>query len=541
MDKTTLQEHGFQCLLITRNYVAMVGLLILLVAGILGWMAHQRLAAFHEQHQAVARESVAGVEKQVAFYIAEKRRMVDLFVADHLAQVRALAKQPDNDALRDELGRSLRRYFPDYFAFSLTDREGTPLFVDFDGLVSDLCLADIKEFAKDDKTYQPYIHPNAEAYHFDIMVRYGKDKTEGVFFVSFLADTLSNILKNIQSSGHKMMLVYTAHSNIIEVVAEGARNHWPRQDYRLSPEELARISVREDIPGTRWQAVTIQDGNLFSAYKRKLLIESVALFLVFTSIAIVLVVRLRREERQRELAEAQRNNLMNMVTHEFRSPVSIIKSALDLISSNEPGEEVDAGDIREFIDMALHSTSHLLVLVDDFLDLQKIESGNLRFDKQLTQLSSVIRYAVDSNKLYAENFNASYQLIEPLPEQYVLCDEQRIYQVMSNLLTNAAKYGGENDVIEVSVTERGDRLRVSVRDHGPGIPEDFYNKVFEKFAMTYAPKKTQPIKSTGLGLSIAREIIRQHDGEIGFYSEPGKGATFWFDLPIVDPPAEQAG
>ena len=515
----------------------MVGMLILLVGAILCWMAIARFDAFHENHLALVHESATGVERQVAFNISEKRRMVKLFVADHIDQVRALAKAPDNDVLRDKLERSLHRYFPDHFAFSLTDHNGTPLFADFDGLVSDLCLADIKKFTRTEQTYLPYIHPNSEAYHYDIMVGYGKGKSEGVFFVSFLTDSVGNILKNIQSPGHRMMLIYQEHSNIIEVVAGGARNNWLREDYRLSAEELARVDVRYDIPGTRWQAVTIYDQNLFTDYKRKLLVESILLFLVFTMLAIILVIRLRREERQRALAEEQQNTLMGMVTHEFRSPVSVIKSALDLIADSDT-ENVNTDNVREFIEMAMQSTSQLLVLVDDFLDIQKLESGNLVFDKKATQLSRVARYAVDNNRLYAEKFNAHYQLSEPLSEQYVNCDEQRIYQVLTNMLTNAAKYGGDNDTINIAVTDTDGRLRVSVTDHGQGIPEGFQKKVFEKFAMAYAPKNNQKIKSTGLGLCIAKQIIKQHGGEIGFDSEIDKGTTFWFELPIVSAHSE---
>lgn len=518
----------------------MVGLLILLVAAMLSWIVSARIEAFHEHHLVVAHKSATGVEKQVAFYIAEKRRMVELFVTEHLGRIRALAREPDNEVLRDRLGKLLSRYFPDHFAFSLTDSSGAPLFTDFDGLVSDLCLADIKEFAGGKQNYRPYIHPNAEAYHFDIMVRYGVNKTEGVFFVSFLTDTLSNILKSIQNPDHRMMLVYQARSNIIEVVAEGSRNFWPRTDYRLSDEELARINMRHDIAGTRWQAVNMYDRDLFADHKRKLLAESGSLFLVFATLGIILVRRLRREERQRELAEEQKNNLMGMVTHEFRSPVSIIKSALDLVASSE-SDNISAADVKEFLDMALHSTSRLLLLVDDFLDIQKLESGNLKFDKQTIRLSRVVQYAVDSNKLYAERFNVSYHLMEPLAEQYVSCDEQRIFQAISNLLTNAAKYGGDNDTVIVAVTKMDERLRVSVRDHGAGIPEDFQNKVFEKFAMAYAPKNEQKVKSSGLGLSIAREIIEQHDGAIGFCNESGKGVTFWIELPIVNGYSEPGG
>ena len=153
--------------------------------------------------------------------------------------------------------------------------------------------------------------------------------------------------------------------------------------------------------------------------------------------------------------------------------------------------------------------------------------------------------AVIRNKLYAEQFSTRYVLKEPLANDSVLCDEHRIEQVLTNFLTNAAKYGGEGDAIDVAVTRAGMQLRVSVSDHGPGIPKDFQPRVFEKFAMAHAPKKAQKndqkVKSSGLGLSIAKAIIEQHGGTLGFTTktdvdgdtESATGTTFWFELPVL--------
>jgi len=306
--------------------------------------------------------------------------MVELFVEEQIDSIRVLAENPENDELRENLGQLLTRYFPNRFAFSITDNSGEPLFEDFDGLISELCLSDIKEFSKTEQTYHPYIHPNTEGYHFDVMVHYDDNGKERVFFVSFLADVLGNIINSIQSSHHQIMLILPQREDLIEVIAEGARNHWARDDYRLSPKERARISIRHDVTGTRWQVIDFHNTDLHTNYKNKLILESSGIFLVFLTIAVLLVLRLRREEQQRELAEGQKQALMSVISHEFRSLASAIKSALVLVADGNAGEI--SADAKEFIDMASNSTSHLLLLVDDFLDIQKIESGNLKFNQQ---------------------------------------------------------------------------------------------------------------------------------------------------------------
>lgn len=214
---------------------------------------------------------------------------------------------------------------------------------------------------------------------------------------------------------------------------------------------------------------------------------------------------------------------MSVVSHEFRSPTSVIKVALEQVAGGVFGEI--KGDIKEFVEMALTSASRLLLLVDDFLDIQKIESGNLKLDKRETQLSSLVIQSVTNNQLYAEQFGTRYRVQGPLSDEYVNCDAHRIEQVLINFLTNAAKYGLENGIVDVAVTRVNKYLRVSVTNLGAGIPEDFRDRVFEKFAMAYAPKKDQKIKSSGLGLSIAKEIIERHGGNIGFESEPDKSTT----------------
>jgi signal transduction histidine kinase len=517
--------------LLRKNYVIFAILLTFLIAVVLSWIGYERLAAFRQYHRDISHSSAIGVEKQVAPSIAEKNHMVAIFAMEHLELIRALAKEPNNDDLHDKLSKLLKLHFPDNFAFSVADKKGIPRFEDFDGFVSQLCLADLKQFASTRKPYLPYIHPNSEGYHYDVMVIYGEPDVEGIFFVSFLADYLGGILKSIETPGHQLMLIYPQRTDLIEVVATGARNHVIRNDYRLSDAEKNNIVMRHDIEGTRWQVVDFHDPALFVNYRNNIIKESAFILTIFIFVAGLFVIRLRKEERQRELAEHQREALMGVISHEFRSPASIIKSALDIIRDGDAGEVSD--DVKKYIDMAENNTSRLLYLVNDFLDLQKMEAGQLKFDKTKNRLGDVVEKAIDDNKLYVQQLGSSMVLAKPMAEDSVLCDANRIEQVLTNLITNAVKYGKQNDVIEVAIKKRDGNLRASVTDHGPGIPEAFQAQVFEKFAMAHA-QQNQKHKSSGLGLSISQAIVEQHGGSIGFETEVDAGTTFWFELPIVD-------
>jgi len=454
----------------SKSYFRYALILIVITIGILVWVSYARLQAFHDYHQDLTHETVLGIEKLVSQFIAEKTRMVNVFADEQIDLIRALASNPDNDELRNKLGELITLYFPDRFAFSIADSSGEPMFEDFDGLISDLCLTDIKKFTKD-KFYLPYVHPNTEGYHFDVMVPYGENGEEGVLFISFLADVLGDIIKSIQSPGHQVMLIYPQRNNLIEIIADGARNHWVRDDYRLSEKELADINMRHAVTGTRWEAISFHNDDLENNFMRTLILESFLTLSLFIFVALFMVIRLRKEEVRRELAERQKNELMSVVSHEFRSPASVIQSALDLVKDGDAGE-INA-DVKKYINMALASTSQLMLLVNDFLDIQKLESGNLQFNMRDLPLFTIVVNVVESNMMYASKVGATYKLMDPLCSDVVNCDENRIGQVLTNLLSNAAKYGGKDDVIEVSLSNHEKYARVCVTDHGSGIPIDF--------------------------------------------------------------------
>ena len=511
-----------------KAYFWFVVVIISLTAIFLMWSLSGRIEDHNEYHHFIAMESASGVADEVSRFVGERNRLVQVFADQHLDAIRAVAGAPQDEKYYQQLSRLIKEYFPGHFAFTVANSDGIPLFEDFDGLVADSCRADIKSFTEK-QYYHPYIHPNYEGYHFDVMTNFGDG--EGVLFISFRADILGAILRAAQTSGHQLMLTYPALSDLIEVISEGARNHIVRNDYRLSGQEKMRVLVNVPVPGTRWDAVDLSEPGLFSSYRDRLYREAVIIFTIFLIAGIVMVRRLRREELQRETLEMQKQELMGVISHEFRTPAAAIHGALELISRGTSGPI--NSDMKHLVDMASNNTLRLLTLVNDFLDIQKYESGKLNIDKRACELRPILDKAIKSNKIYADQFDVTFSLNDTTSGVKTNCDPIRIEQVLANLLSNAAKYGATNDVIEILVSKPNpETVRVSVIDHGEGIPEHIQERVFEKFVMARTEKNGK-VRSSGLGLSISKAIIEQHGGHIAFETRRREGTTFYFELPIV--------
>jgi len=218
-----------------------------------------------------------------------------------------------------------------------------------------------------------------------------------------------------------------------------------------------------------------------------------------------------------------------VVSHELRSPLTSIRGSLGLIlgafAHSLPQK------VRDLLEIAQSNSDRLVLLVNDILDIEKFSAGQMRFEIATLPLGDVVRQAVESNDGYARKHNVSIALAPVDPAMRVDVDPDRFVQVLTNLLSNAVKYSPATATVHVWVEERGDLARVSVRDSGSGIPEDFRARIFERFSQADA-SATREKGGTGLGLYIARRFIEQMHGRIGFDSEPGKGATFWVELQL---------
>lgn len=236
-----------------------------------------------------------------------------------------------------------------------------------------------------------------------------------------------------------------------------------------------------------------------------------------------------RDITERRRMEQLKNEFISTVSHELRTPLTSIRGSLGLLCGGVVGEI--PAQAKEMLNIASNNTTRLLLLINDLLDLQKLSSGNMRFNLAELAIMPFIHQAVKENESYAREFGVQFSVTKAVDGTYVFADKDRLMQVMSNLLSNAAKFSKSGDVVEVKVAVTPNYyLRISVVDHGSGIPKEFQHQVFERFSQSDA-SDSRSKGGSGLGLSISKEIVEKHGGSMGFVSQAGVGTTMYFDLP----------
>ncbi len=183
------------------------------------------------------------------------------------------------------------------------------------------------------------------------------------------------------------------------------------------------------------------------------------------------------------------------------------------------------------IDIAHKNCERLVGLVNNLLDMEKIEAGKYDYSMAPMSIAELVTEAVVSNAPFATLFDVSFEISDELPDLTVEADYQRLHLVMTNLLSNAAKHSHKGDRVAVSARRIGGSAKISVQDWGCGIPEDILDKVFGKFSVA-GSSGSETVLSTRLGLAICRAIIDRHEGTIGVASKEGVGSTFYFELPL---------
>lgn len=233
-------------------------------------------------------------------------------------------------------------------------------------------------------------------------------------------------------------------------------------------------------------------------------------------------------ERKRD--ERLKGEFISTVSHELRTPLTSISGSLGLIQGGALGTPPES--MRSMLSVAHSNAQRLIMLINDLLDMEKLVAGKMTFQMAEQPLMPLIDHAIEANQAYADQFHAQYVVTERHNDALVTVDAMRLQQVMSNLLSNAAKFSPANTQVEVRVEPIADRIRVSVIDHGPGIPAAFHERIFQKFSQADA-SSTRKQGGTGLGLAITRELVERMRGSINFFSEEGHGACFFFELPYV--------
>lgn len=246
-----------------------------------------------------------------------------------------------------------------------------------------------------------------------------------------------------------------------------------------------------------------------------------------------------RDITRRKELDRLKNEFVSTVSHELRTPLTSIVGSLGLLKEGVVGDLTDQA--QQMIEIAHSNCDRLVRLINDILDMEKIESGRMDYQMAPLQLSALIQTSVAENQGYAKQCAVRFETSELDEEIFLNGDQDRLKQVMANLLSNAAKFSPAESAVTIGMTDSGPNVRISVSDKGNGIPENFREKIFTKFSQADG-SNTRAVAGTGLGLSICKAIVEQHHGSIGFETETGAGTTFYFELPkLAGPAAVSAG
>lgn len=237
---------------------------------------------------------------------------------------------------------------------------------------------------------------------------------------------------------------------------------------------------------------------------------------------------LKRRLEERERTERLKSEFVSTVSHELRTPLTAIAGMLELLD----GEVVGAlpQDAKEMVRVAYDNSQRLIRLINDILDIERIESGRMTFELSPLPVMPLIERAVTETKSFAQTFDIKIDIQDGVGDAIAQVDPDRFIQVVTNLLSNAIKFSPRGGAVIVGIERYHGQLRISVTDSGDGIPAEFQPRLFEKFAQADG-SDTKRLAGTGLGLAIVKEIVDHLHGSVSYETRQGLGTTIHVDLP----------
>ncbi len=235
-----------------------------------------------------------------------------------------------------------------------------------------------------------------------------------------------------------------------------------------------------------------------------------------------------RDITERKRMERMKSRFISAVSHELRTPLTALVGSLSLLAEGVGGDLSVPG--RSLLAIARNNTARLARLVGDIIDMDDIQSGVVKLDLRHLNLADLVARAVEEGRSLAAASGVALVLEPGLAKAPVYADGTRLIHVIDHLISNAVRFSPRAGAVEVRVEAAGANVRVSVTDHGPGVPDSLRDRLFQPFARTEDPVAA-PADGAGLGLNIARAIVEAHGGSVGFDTVSGVATRFYFDLP----------
>jgi two-component system, sensor histidine kinase and response regulator len=236
-----------------------------------------------------------------------------------------------------------------------------------------------------------------------------------------------------------------------------------------------------------------------------------------------------RDISERKESEKRVSEFYSIVSHELRTPLTSIRASLGLLEAGKGGALTPRA--TQLVKIGREEADRLVRLINDILDLRKIEAGMLELKFEKLAVSELIDASIGSLKSMASTSRVEF-VNASTSKEFINGDRDRMTQVLVNLLSNAVKFSPEDGVVTVSTEPAGKKIRFCITDKGIGIPEDQISKLFNSFQQIDS-SDSRAKGGTGLGLAISKTIVEQHGGEIGLTTKSGEGSTFWFEMPLA--------
>jgi len=243
---------------------------------------------------------------------------------------------------------------------------------------------------------------------------------------------------------------------------------------------------------------------------------------------LIYFVGIQTDITDRRVVERMKDEFISVVSHELRTPLTSIRGALGLLASGLLSTQPENG--QRMLEIAVNNTDRLVRLINDILDLERIESGKVTMTKETCDPANLMIQAVDTMRAMAEKAGVTLS-VSPVSAR-LWADPDRIIQTLTNLLSNAIKFSPRGSTVWLTAEHQGEQMLFQVKDQGRGIPADYLETIFERFQQIDASDSRKK-GGTGLGLAICRSIVQQHGGRIWAESTLGEGSTFCFTLPVL--------